>query len=188
MPAPVSGDTNRLLVATGPDAFAWLALATSMIPDGFFSADAAGRAKFADKLLTFAKLVDVSTGIVLGRKTAGTGAVEELSASDIRAIIATATGEALLVAGDAAAGRAAISASPLPKTGSGIGEFVAINAASGNAAVLPSGGTWAYCRFPRQTSTGTWAGGAGASIAAGGTTIASATADVQWHGFAWRIS
>lgn len=47
VPAPVSGDTNRLLVATGPDAFAWLELALAMMPDGLLSADAAGRAKMA---------------------------------------------------------------------------------------------------------------------------------------------
>lgn len=101
---------------------------------------------------------------------------------------ATAIGKLLGLATDEVAGRAAINVPPLPKTSSGVGEFVAINTSSGAAAVLPAGGTWAYCRFPRQVSNGLWAGGAGASVAAGGTTIAAATADVIWCGFAWRIS
>jgi len=52
VPAPVLGDVDRLLVATGADAFAWLALALSHLPDGLFTADAAGLAKFANGFLT----------------------------------------------------------------------------------------------------------------------------------------
>ena len=52
VPAPVLGDVGRFLVATAPDAFAWVALVLSMIPDGFFTADAAGLAKFADAFLS----------------------------------------------------------------------------------------------------------------------------------------
>lgn len=52
VPAPVLGDVLRFLVATGPDAFAWVAMVLAQIPDGMFTADAAGLAKFADGFLT----------------------------------------------------------------------------------------------------------------------------------------
>lgn len=84
VPAPVIGDVNRFLVATGEDAFGWLALALAMIPDGLFTADAAGRAKFADKIWTLAKLQDISQFEVLGRVAAGDGPVQRLTAAQQR--------------------------------------------------------------------------------------------------------
>ena len=52
VPAPLPGDVDRFLVATGPDTFAWLALVLAQIPNGLFTADADGLAKFADGFLT----------------------------------------------------------------------------------------------------------------------------------------
>lgn len=142
VPSPVLGDVNKLLIATGTDSFGWVALALAHIADGLFTADAAGRAKFAaafvttalladgvfsadaagrakladgffglnaaslakfadgflaasaagrakmaDKFLTLAKLDDVETAVLLGRKTAGTGPVEKLTAADTRTLL-----------------------------------------------------------------------------------------------------
>ncbi len=47
--------------------------------DGFLSADAAGRAKMANKFVTFPKLQDIATQRLLGRSTASTGSVEEIT-------------------------------------------------------------------------------------------------------------
>jgi hypothetical protein len=41
----------------------------------------------ANKAVTNAKLADVATAIIKGRKTAGTGAVEDLSAADVRTLL-----------------------------------------------------------------------------------------------------
>ena len=77
-------------------------------------------------------------------------------------------------------------ASPLPILATGIGNFTAISSLVGNAAVLPSGGTWAWFII-RISATGTvtsWS----AAVAAGGATIGGAVGGEQHLGFCWRIS
>lgn len=101
---------------------------------------------------------------------------------------ASTLGATLAKIADAAAGRAALGTPPLPVNGAGLGQWVNINTSSGNGAVLPAGGTWAWFAMPRQTSTGLWAGGLGSGISAGGSTVTSPTSDVIWVGLAWRIS
>jgi hypothetical protein len=103
----------------------------------------------------------------------------------------TATGLALIQAASAAAARSAISAPATPNTtGSGTdGYWYLVAPGSGVAAALPSGGTWAYFIFLINGS-GAFAGGSGyaASVAAGGSTIGSATPSNAWIGVAWRIA
>ncbi|SIQ76022.1 carbohydrate-binding protein [Bosea sp. TND4EK4] len=179
--------------ALSGDATGWAKMSdgfvtTAKVADGFLSADADGRAKLADKLVTFAKLVDVPTGIVLGRKTAGAGVVEELSASDIRTLIATATGQDLLVAADAAAGRAALSAPASPSSASGVGQLVPVGTAASNGYNFPSGGTWWGFVSGFNASTGAYASGIAATVGAGGSALVAPAANVTWVGFAWRIA
>ncbi|MGZ2891814.1 hypothetical protein, partial [Pseudomonas aeruginosa] len=52
--------------------------------DGFLAATTAARAKMADKFVTLAKMDDIATASILGRKTAGTGVPEVLSGADVR--------------------------------------------------------------------------------------------------------
>jgi hypothetical protein len=101
---------------------------------------------------------------------------------------ASALGATLAKIADAAAGRAAIGAAPPLQAAAGVGQYVSINTSAGSAAVLPAGGTWAYWVIPRASSSGLWSGGVAASIAAGGTTGGSASADVIWQGTATRIA
>ena len=78
---------------------------------------------------------------------------------------------------------------PLPQTGVGVGQVVAINPAQGVAAVLPANGMWEY--FIEQfAGTGVWVGPSTTleSIAAGGTTIGVASAGNYWAGRAERIA
>lgn len=59
--------------------------------DGFLSADTTGRAKMADKFVTFAKQQDIATARVLGRTTAGSGAIEELDSTALKTVVGTAS-------------------------------------------------------------------------------------------------
>lgn len=97
-------------------------------------------------------------------------------------------GKTLRAVADAAAGRAAIVAPPLPQTASGVGQWAGINSTSGGAATLPAGGTWAWARFPKDVATSQWGGGITVGVDAGGTIVGAATAGIQWHVLAWRIS
>lgn len=83
--------------------------------------------------------------------------------------------------------RADIAAAPLPTTSAGVGQFLAINPATGAAAVLPAGGTWLYSILRTDNSTGGVTNGAH-GIAAGGTTVGTGTAGQNWSGWAWRQS
>lgn len=156
--------------------------------DGYLSADTAGRAKMADKFVTLAKLQDVATAILLGRDTAGSGPVEELSVAEVRALIASAIGQALLTAADAAAGRAAIAAQPLSQASAGVGQEVTISATAGNGLVLPTGGEWSWWAARYQSGTGIWAGNIVDGIATGGTTVISGIGGVVFTGRAKRIA
>jgi hypothetical protein len=76
---------------------------------------------------------------------------------------------------------------PLPKTGVGVGEWVSIGSAVGAALALPAGGTWAYWMLTVSNS-GTLTGNAPAGVAAGGTTLAAASAGFYHIGFCWRVA
>ena len=49
-------------------------------------------ARIADNAVTFAKMQDVATGVLIGRNDAGSGDMETLSASDVRALLNVADG------------------------------------------------------------------------------------------------
>lgn len=66
-------------------------IGTTQIADGILSADAAGRAKMADKFVTFAKQQDIATARVLGRTTAGSGVIEELDSAALRTVVGAAS-------------------------------------------------------------------------------------------------
>jgi hypothetical protein len=102
---------------------------------------------------------------------------------------ATATGGAVFTAADAAAARATLGAPALPTgTGGVAGNWTSILPGSGAAAVLPSGGTWAYFSFRVTDATGALDGNHSTSISAGGTQIGAGFAGRSWVGFAWRIA
>lgn len=104
-------------------------------------------------------------------------------------------------AGDAAAGkvlaagggwavpsRTAIGAAPQPISSAGIGQWVSIQGTDGSALSLPAGGTWAYFIMFRQSGSGVMGGNFAASVAAGGTTVGTATSGYTITGAAWRIA
>jgi hypothetical protein len=72
-----------------------------------------------------------------------------------------------------------------PTTSSGAGQWVAVAPAVGAAAVLPSGGTWAYAIY--RFNSGVVASSSFA-VSAGGTTIGAAVSGQNWSGFAWRVA
>ena len=96
----------------------------------------------------------------------------------------TATGTALIVAADAAAGRAAINAVIPPTASAGLGQWTNIGTAAGAALTLPAGGTWAYFALLFGSGAAT---GQAAGVAAGGSAVGAATSGQTWAGFAWRI-
>jgi len=49
-------------------------------------------ARVADNAVTFAKMQDVSTGVIIGRNDSGSGDIETLSASDVRTLLNVADG------------------------------------------------------------------------------------------------
>jgi len=74
---------------------------------------------------------------------------------------------------------------PLPKTASGLGQWVQQNFSFGVAAVLPAGGRWAY--FFMLLNSGVVANIA-AGEGAGGASVGTAVPGQNWTGFAWRVS
>lgn len=90
-----------------------------------------------------------------------------------------------ITAGSFSAGNIA----PLPTSSSGVGQFIALNPALSAAAVLPSGGTWAYfIVLMIGTGSSNYQGSVEAGVAAGGTTVGAANASYRWNGFCWRIT
>jgi hypothetical protein len=85
-------------------------------------------------------------------------------------------------------GRALINAPAAPQAGGGVGQWQAIFAGSGVAAVLPSGGTWAAFILAFNSGTGVFGNAQVAPVSAGGTTIGTATVGIAWVGFCWRIA
>ena len=114
--------------------------------------------------------------------TAVTAAAAELNALDG----VTATGTALIVAADAAAGRAAINAVVPPTASAGLGQWAAISSTLGGALTLPAGGTWAYFVLSLNASGGVQSTGAG--VAAGGSVIVGSFSGIVHNAFVWRVA
>jgi hypothetical protein len=74
---------------------------------------------------------------------------------------------------------------PLPRSASGVGQWVPVSAAAGAALSLPAGGTWAY--FVLLFNAGL-VGGRVIGVSAGGTTIYGGAPSIVPDGLAWRIS
>jgi hypothetical protein len=99
---------------------------------------------------------------------------------------ASPTGTAMLYASDAAAGRAAIVAPPLPNAASGVGLWTVIDPGVGVSPVLAAGGTWAFLVFVHNGAGEIQ--GVAASLAPGGSTIAAVGGGDFARGFAWRVA
>ena len=98
----------------------------------------------------------------------------------------TATGTALIVAADAAAGRAAINAVVPPTASAGLGQWATLTSGVGLALTLPVGGTWAAFVISVDATGNVLSHGAG--VAAGGSVFAAAIAGRNHIGFAWRVA
>lgn len=187
----VSGD-KLAAGSVGTAKIADEAVATDKLADG-----AVGTAKLVDeavttdklgaKAVTLAKFQDIATATMLGRDTAGTGPVEELSPAEIRALLATAVGVSLMTAVDAAAGRTTISAPALPTNATSSGQWGALGSTSGGSLTLPPGGTWAYA-YLGFGSGGSLSAAFIAGVAAGGTVLNAGTPTVTYTGSTWRIA
>ena len=97
----------------------------------------------------------------------------------------TATGTALIVAADAAAGRAAIGAGAVATTSSGVGQFVALNPGLGASLELPAGGTWKYAAY--RFNSGVVAVSS-IGIGNGGAVVGASASGQNWSGWAERVS
>lgn len=110
--------------------------------------------------------IGASGGLVLGSPTGGDLGGGVLNATDVRVNN--------------------VSRAPLPQAAVGVGQFSHFNSGVNTAAVLPSGGTWAWWLM-QVNSSGTIAA-IGSGFNAGGTTIQAAVANVYSTGFWWRIA
>jgi hypothetical protein len=97
----------------------------------------------------------------------------------------TATGTALIVAADAAAGRAAIGAGAVATASSGVGQFVSLNPALGASLELPAGGTWKYAAY--RFNSGVVAVSS-IGIGNGGAVVGASASGQNWAGWAERVS
>jgi hypothetical protein len=78
---------------------------------------------------------------------------------------------------------------PLPQTAAGVGQFLAqVSTGSGNASILPAGGTWLWWIQGYSNVTGGLNYAPTSGISAGGTTIAGGVAGINWDGWIWRIT
>jgi hypothetical protein len=74
-------------------------------------------------------------------------------------------------------------------TSSAIGEWRALQAAAGVAAVLPTGGTWAYFMLIVNNASGALNSPiVSVGVAAGGTSILAANGSARYDGFCWRVA
>jgi hypothetical protein len=91
-----------------------------------------------------------------------------------------------IAAAIAAIPAAPINFAPLPQSGAGVGQEVALNPGVGAALVAPAGGTWrAY--ILQFVGGGTWSAGPFVVIGAGGSTFEGAVGGAYWIAWAWRI-
>jgi hypothetical protein len=78
---------------------------------------------------------------------------------------------------------------PIPKsTASALGEWKVFSSTIGGAAILPAGGSWAWFGLSVNASTGATNGYAYGGIAAGGTTVLGAGANLIENVLCWRIA
>ena len=112
----------------------------------------------------------MNTSRLLGRTTASSGAVEEIS-----------IGGGLSLAGTVLTG------APQPQSGGGVGQWTILYAAPSANLDLPAGGTWAYLLIQRATST-LGLSTVNAGVAAGGGRIGNGSAGVDHFAMAWRIA
>jgi hypothetical protein len=137
-----------------------------------------------------ANLVSIGGGFItnivdLAIADGGTGA--STAGGALTNLGATATGTALFSAANAAAGRTAINAVVPPTASAGLGQWTLLSGAASAALSLPAGGTWAYFVITVNTSSG-GANNYAASVAAGGSAVASAVTGFTHFGFAWRVA
>lgn len=124
----------------------------------------------------------------LGVGTTGKTLFEAATAAAARtAIGATTIGSSLITAANTDAALAAILAPPRPSA-SGRGLFQAIQTASGSAAVLPAGGSYAFLIMAYEGASGQIRNGFQAGVSAGGATIGTAVAGWIWSGMYWNLT
>jgi hypothetical protein len=133
-------------------------------------------AKLGDAAVSNEKLGDMAQATLKGRLAgSGTGAPTDLTPSEVHALLSAVV-------------------APLPKSATGVGQFRDIGSlvGVGGALTMPAGGTWAYSAMRYSNLNASWhipaEPGGYAGIAAGGTTIVAASANIGWVGFVWRIA
>ena len=169
---------------------------------------AVGSGDITDASVTYAKMQDISaTQRILARNSAGAGDVEETTISAVldwlsntrgtilyrgasgwAALAPGTSGTVLTTNGGGADPSWGVTPGPRPIASAGVGQWYAFPGTADAAAVLPSGGTWAWVTNIVNTSTGAISSVTGAGVAAGGSTIGSVAVGFYYIGFAWRIS
>ena len=74
---------------------------------------------------------------------------------------------------------------PLPKSSTGVGQWVGLNPATGAGLQLPAGGSWAYAAYRFNLGVAT---SAVFGVNAGGTVLDAGVGGQNWQGFAWRVT
>lgn len=178
---------------------------TTIVSTGVQTAD------IVNDAVTFAKMQNIATSRLLGRTTASSGDVEEITltgiidaaigatqgnvlyrAASAWAVLAPGTAGYVLQTNGAAANPSwappSSGSAPLPQTAAGVGQFVTSSGASGAAFTLPAGGTWVWWGFGANSGTGAINNLASTGVSAGGTAVLAATGSTGWFAFAWRIT
>ncbi|WP_433762628.1 hypothetical protein [Brucella anthropi] len=124
----------------------------------------------------------LKTIALAANKLLNTDANGDLLLSDI-----TAKGRSLVAASSNDAALAVIAAAARPAT-SGRGLFASFQTAPGAAAVLPSGGTYAFWLVAYEAASGQFRNGFAAGVSAGGSTIGTAVSGWIWSGVYWNLT
>jgi hypothetical protein len=91
---------------------------------------------------------------------------------------------------DPALWRSALSVPALPISASGVGQWASLNPGTGNAVILPAGGTWAwwFMAFFDPAGTISISSPISRGVNAGGTNLQAGVAGAFFSGVAWRIA
>jgi hypothetical protein len=132
-------------------------------------------------------LQDIAADLNIARPIVAGGTGATTAAAARTNLGATAVGEAVFTAADAATARSAIGAPPTPQLAGGVGQWYRLYTGPSGNVTLPAGGSWAWLMIRRNASTGGIVE-IDANVNAGGFTRATLTSNEDANTLVWRLS